>query len=129
MEFDSRPTVCNVCGGHVSYGKMKDLGIPEYQSGYCYHCENCGAYVGTHRKEPKDALGILASGDVRKLRSICHQEFDKYYYSLPGKNRAYYRLSKELGIKYEDCHFGHMDEPMLQKSLNIMKGWKKSCFR
>mgnify|MGYP002109652123 CR=1 FL=1 len=113
----------------VIYGKMKDFGLTPYQSGYCYICEKCGSYVGTHRKSPKDALGILACSNTRKLRSICHEEFDKHYYSLTGKNRAYYRLSKELNIKFDDCHFGYMDAATLSRALNIMKGWEKACFR
>ena len=127
--FDSRPTICPVCGGNVIYGKMKDFGLTPYQSGYCYICEKCGSYVGTHRKSPKDALGILACSNTRKLRSICHEEFYKHYYSLTGKNRAYYRLSKELHIKFDDCHFGYMDAATLSRALNIMKGWEKACFR
>lgn len=127
--FDSRPTICPICGGHVSYGKMKDFGINPYQSGFCYHCDQCNAYVGTHRKNPKDALGVLGGYDERKLRFLCHEEFDKHYYSLIGKNRAYNRLSKELNIKFDDCHFGHMNADLLTKSLEIMKGWGKNCFR
>ena len=43
--------------------------------------------------------------------------------STAGKNRLYFKLSKELGIKSEDCHFGYMDYEQLQKALNIMKSW------
>lgn len=54
---------------------------------------------------------------------VCHQEFDKHWDSTAGKNRLYFKLSKELGIKSEDCHFGYMDYEQLQKALNIMKSW------
>ena len=36
---------------------------------------------------------------------------------------SFSKLSKELGIKSEDCHFGYMDYEQLQKALNIMKSW------
>ena len=97
MKYDSRPTVCK-CGGKVIYGRMKDFGITPYKSGYCYFCTKCGAYVGTH-------------------------ENSKHWDSPAGKNRLYFKLSKELGIKSEDCHFGYMDYEQLQKALNIMKSW------
>ena len=111
--FDSRPTRCN-CGGTVVYGKMEKFGLRPYQSGYCYICQKCGAYVGTHQNRPKDALGILAAGDTRRLRVLCHEEFDKHWMSTAGKSRVYYRLSKEMGIKKEDCHTNHLvQQPVL----------------
>ena len=117
--FDSRPTRCN-CGGTVVYGKMEKFGLRPYQSGYCYICQKCGAYVGTHQNRPKDALGILATGDTRRLRVLCHEEFDKHWMSTAGKSRVYYRLSKEMGIKKEDCHFGYMQKDQLVEALSII---------
>ena len=55
-----RPTECNICGGEVEYIPNKQIYGKSYGSGFCYHCTNCGAYVGTHKPRPKDALGILA---------------------------------------------------------------------
>ncbi len=127
--FDARPVKCPICGSHVSYGKLTDFGLEPYQSGYCYHCDSCGAYVGTHKNNPKDALGVLSTGNVRRLRAICHEEMEKHYYSSTGRNRAYYSLSKALNLKKDDCHFGHMNEEQLLKALKIMKGWEKMCFR
>ena len=121
IKYDVYPTVCNVCHGKVEYKRMEDIGIEPYQSGFCYACKDCGAYVGTHKKQPKIALGILGTGTERYLRLICHEEFDKHWVSLAGKNRAYYRLSKELGIKSEDCHFGHFNKEMLLKALDVMQ--------
>lgn len=127
--FDSRPSVCNLCGGKVIYDKMVNVGIAPYQSGYCYYCTSCHAFVGTHRKHPKDALGILAKGDVRRMRIICHEELDRHWTTTSGKNRAYFRLSKELGIKSENCHFGYMDYDLLNRSLEIMHSWGNINFR
>lgn len=121
--FDAYPRICNICGEKVEYKKMKDVGIRPYQSGWCYFCISCKAYVGTHKYRPKEALGLLANSRTRKLRVLCHEEFDKHWYTLAGRNRAYYRLSQELGIKSENCHFAHMQEDMLIDALNIMKNW------
>lgn len=123
IKFDIYPTTCHICGGKVEYKKMVDVGIKPFQSGYCYICLKCRAYVGTHKNRPKEALGILAHNTTRQLRIICHEEFDKHWMTTAGKNRAYFALSKALGIKKEDCHFGYMDNKMLIKSMEIMEKW------
>lgn len=124
MKFDPMPSECNNCGGkRVIYGRMTEFGIKAYQSGYCYYCLDCGAYVGTHMNRPKEALGILSDSKTRKLRVTCHKEIDKHWYSSAGKNRAYYRLSQEMGMKSENCHFGYMDYEQLVEALHIMKKW------
>lgn len=121
--YDSRPTVCPECDGKVIYGKMIDFGLKPFQSGKCYYCIDCGAYVGTHQNRPREALGRLADGKTRHMRMICHKEFDKHWESSAGKDRLYYKLSKELGIKKDDCHFGYMDYEQLNKAYCIMQNW------
>lgn len=128
-KFNPCPTVCNICGGTVVYGKMEEFGLEPYQSGYCYHCESCGAYVGTHKNRKKEALGILAYGDTRYLRSICHQKMDEAYYSRNGRRIAYHVLARELGLTKDECHFGHMERDMLERSFAIMSNWKPNQFR
>ena len=123
MQFNTMPTKCNISGGSVEYLNMKDVGIRPFQSGKCYYCTACGAYVGTHQKRPKEALGILADSEGRKLRALCHSEFDLHWVSLSGKNKLYFRLSKALGIQSEMCHFGYMDNGMLRKAYKVMKSW------
>lgn len=46
--INTHPTRCNICGGPVTYGSNARIYGKEYGSGYCYLCERCGAYVGTH---------------------------------------------------------------------------------
>lgn len=127
--FDSRPTVCHLCGGEVVYGKMTEFGIKPFQSGCCYICMRCNAYTGTHCNNPKDALGVLGTRNDRSLRRKCHEELDKHWMSSAGKNRAYYKLSADMGIKFEDCHFGHMREEQLKEAYDIMQGWGNLHFR
>lgn len=123
IKYDSRPSKCPDCGGKVTYGKMADFGIQPYQSGYCYICLACGSYVGTHKNRPKEALGRISDRKTRQLRVKCHNEFDRHWQSTAGKNRLYYKLSKELGIKTEDCHFGYMDYEELRAAYDIMRSW------
>ena len=122
--YEPRPNICS-CGGKVIYGRMEDFGIRPYQSGHCYICMVCGAYVGTHQNRPREALGVLSDAKTRRMRALCHQEFDKHWQSTAGKNRLYYKLSKDLGIKSEDCHFGYMNYKELSKALDVMKAWGK----
>lgn len=120
--FNPYPTVCNVCGGKVIYGKMEEFGIKPFQSGKCYVCTECGAYVGTHKNTPEEALGTLAHKRVRGMRAACHEELERHCGSLDGRNLFYLRLGEEMGYKdpKTECHFGHMDESELQKALEIM---------
>lgn len=128
--INDRPEKCNICGGKVVFGNMSDFGLNSYQSGKCYICTNCGAYVGTHKNQPQDALGTLADGKTRALRTKCHEEFDKHYMSLTAKDTLYYMLSIEMGISKEECHFGHFNREQLEKALNIMTTkWKNLYIR
>ena len=125
--FHARPVKCNICGSPVVFGQMKDFNVTSFQSGYGYFCTNpkCGASVGTHKKKHKDALGTLADAETRQLRALCHEEFNRHWYTLTTreKSRIYYKLSKALHIRYEDCHFGYMQAAELKKALSIMKSW------
>ena len=63
--IDKYPTVCNLCGGKVIYTSNARIYGKEYGSGKCYLCTNCGAYVGTHKPRPREALGLLADAKMR----------------------------------------------------------------
>lgn len=64
--MDLHPTVCNLCGGSVVYTSNAEIYGREYGSGKCYLCTQCGAYVGTHKPRPQEALGLLADERMRK---------------------------------------------------------------
>lgn len=122
--YKYEPTTCPICQGNVRYGKMSEFNIPAYQSGYCYYCEKCKAYVGTHKRNRRIALGVMADDETRYLRSKCHEEFDRHWEMTYQKNLCYSRLAKALEIRKDDCHFGFMDKDMLKKSLQIMSEWE-----
>lgn len=116
-----RPTECNICGGEVEYIPNKQIYGKSYGSGFCYHCTNCGAYVGTHKPRPKDALGILATAEMRTMKMKCHDIFDKMWDTPKQRNKMYKWLAKELDMRLEDCHFGYFDMAMLNKAYKILK--------
>ena len=70
--INTHPTRCNICGGPVTYGSNARIYGREYGSGYCYLCERCGAYVGTHKPRPREALGLLANEPMRTGKKMCH---------------------------------------------------------
>ena len=119
-----KPNVCNLCSGRVIYTSNADIYGREYGSGKCYLCLNCGAYVGTHKPRPKEALGVLANERMRKGKMLCHEIFDSKW---KGKKKAskkradlYLWLSKKLGISYADCHFGYFDLETLRRAYRIL---------
>lgn len=116
---DLFPTVCNICGGKVIYTKNSIVYGRELGSGYCYYCEQCGAYVGTHKPRPKEALGILADKEMRELKIKAHSLFDK----LQGtKTHKYKWLAKQMNIMESQCHFGYMDKEQLLKAIKVLEG-------
>lgn len=98
----------------------------KYGSGYCYLCEQCGAYVGTHKPRPREALGLLANERMRTGKKMCHALFDPFWKGKPKarkkRNDLYRWLANEMGIPVEDCHFGHFDIEQLIKAYNILYG-------
>ena len=114
--IDLHPKICNLCGGSVEY--ISNAAVYDgmtYGSGYCYYCRICGAYVGTHRNRPKDALGILADAEMREWKIKCHGVFDNLWQFKNEHTRRFYRnyyygeLAEALGISKSDCHFGYFD--------------------
>jgi hypothetical protein len=122
--IDFYPKKCNLCGGKVIYTSNAEIYGKEYGSGKCYLCVQCGAYVGTHKPRPKEALGLLANEEMRKMKMICHDIFDSKW---KGKKKAskkrtqmYWWLAKKLNIKIYNCHFGHFDIDMLKKAYKVL---------
>ena len=101
----------------VIYGK-------EYGSGKCYLCRNCGAYTGTHKPRPAEALGLLADEPMRKGKKMCHAIFDKLWMGRPKAKKKrkdlYWWLSEKIGVPFEECHFGYFDIHQLRKAYKIL---------
>lgn len=127
MKINLRPKVCNICGGKVEwvplqkvYGRFLKYGE---KSGYCYHCKNCGATVGTHVSDPKEAFGLLADDTMRDLRQRNHAMFDKFWRNKAERSKYYDKLAEEMGIPPEECHFSWFSVEELEKSYQIMLKW------
>lgn len=124
--IDTQPEVCNICGGKVIYTSNACIyNGREYGSGYCYLCLNCGAYVGTHKPHPKEALGLLADERMRTGKIMCHELFDAMWKGKKHKKRErddlYRWLAGEMGIPEEDCHFGYFNIDQLRQAYRILK--------
>lgn len=133
-EIDLHPTKCNLCGGRVIYTSNKKIYGKVYGSGYCYLCTKCGAYVGTHKPRPREAFGILSNAEMRKMKHICHEQFDKFWKNKGSKARkkCYARLAELLNIPVQSCHFGYFDMVMLKKAylaIQIMKEEQNTAYQ
>lgn len=125
--MDLHPEKCNLCGGKVIYTTNARIYGKKYGSGYCYLCTLCGAYVGTHKHRPKEALGLLSNREMRVLKCKCHEIFDKQWNNRPtlqqrraARQIAYKNLAKSLKIPVAECHFGWFDKTMLQKAYQLL---------
>lgn len=135
--IDLYPKVCNLCGGKVEYIPNSLIYGKSYGSGFCYHCKNCDAYVGTHKPRPKEALGILSNKEMKKWKMWCHSLFDllwkgrkEFIYNgkvykaikpLIKRNEAYKWLSEKMNIPQKECHFGYFNLVQLKKAYAILK--------
>ncbi len=123
--IDTQPTVCNLCGGEVIYCSNARIYGKEYGSGFCYLCQSCGAFVGTHKPRPREAMGLLADEPMRKGKKLCHQYFDHMWTKQKNLRRArgqaYRWLAGRMGVPIEDCHFGHFDIHQLRQAYRILR--------
>lgn len=115
---------CPYCGGvalHVS-GDVIYPHRPDLSSLGFYLCQPCNAYVGCHKGTLKP-LGTPAKAELRKLRSSCHEKFDKLWREVGNGNRArtqaYSMLSAILGV--EELHFGSSNEELATRALSILE--------
>ena len=122
--IDKYPTTCNLCGGKVIYTSNAQIYGKEYGSGKCYLCTSCGAYVGTHKPRPREALGLLADARMRAGKQMCHAVFDSKWKGKPKAHKKmqdlYRWLAQRMDIPIDDCHFGYFDLTQLRKAYKIL---------
>ena len=125
--MDKHPRNCNICNSvnTVEFTTNDKIYGKKYGSGYCYLCTNCGAYVGTHKPRPKEAMGILADKQMRDMKMKCHDLFDRKWKGtgkgmMKRRIKAYAELATKLGIPVSECHFGYFDMDMLNKAYRIL---------
>lgn len=121
---DLHPTTCNLCGGPVVFTSNAAIYGKEYGSGKCYLCQNCGAYTGTHKPRPTEAMGLLADAPMRGGKMACHGLFDALWRGKPKARKKrqdlYLWLAGKMGVPVEECHFGHFDIHQLRKAYGIL---------
>jgi hypothetical protein len=131
--IDLHPTKCNICGGHVVFTSNATIYGKEYGSGKCYLCTSCGAYTGTHRPRPREALGLLADEPMRKGKVFCHDLFDAMWRGKPKAQKKrkdlYAWLADAMGIPFEECHFGYFDLNQLRQAYSILKAVRNEVMR
>ncbi len=120
-DYHEIPNTCPECGGKLEFGKMAKYGIKPYASGYCYICLNCNTHIATHKNDRRKAIGVMADRETKKLRLRCHEEFDALWKTTAQRRYYYIKLSKAMGLKLEDCHFGHMDKKQLLEALSVIE--------
>lgn len=129
-KIDLYPTVCNLCEGHVEYVSNAAIYGRQYGSGFCYRCTACGAYVGTHRSRPKEAIGILADAEMRDWKKRCHEAFDAFWKTTkePQRRRSnlYIRLAGEMRLEVQGCHFGYFGVTQLKAAYKIIQRWQEN---
>lgn len=125
---DLQPTKCNICNGKVIFTSNRIIYGKEYGSGKCYYCMDCGSYVGTHKPRPQEAFGILADKEMRAMKRICHELFDRQWENEPtirerstARKKAYRMLAEKLSIPVEECHFGYFDLAMLKRAYEVLQ--------
>lgn len=127
MKVDLKPKICNICGGKVEYVPLTRVygSYLKYgkKSGFCYHCKECGAVVGTHEDRPDEAYGLLADHKMCELRQKNHTMFDKFWKNRKQRTELYEKLAKEMGIPTEECHFAYFTAEELEKSYKILVKW------
>lgn len=118
--IDLEPKKCHLCGNEVRYVTNDAIYGKQYGSGYCYVCTWCGAYVGTHKYRPRQALGILANEEMRELRKKCHELFDKTWDTPEERKVRYMELAQKMHMNTEACHFAYFNTELLEKAYKIL---------
>ncbi len=115
-------THCRYCGqparlvsGDQIYPHRSDLTSLKF-----WRCAPCKAWVGVHRGT-ETPLGILATAELRKLKSQVHAAFDQIWKDkLMTRAQAYRWLAAGLDISKDECHVGLFDEARCRAALAFL---------
>ena len=108
---------------------------PHWMTVICPYCEGkavcrpCDAYVGVHKDDGKNRpLGRLANKELREWKKAAHAAFDPLWQGKMKRDRCskgqarkagYFWLSKQLDIKFRDCHIGEFGVDMCRKVVEV----------
>ena len=119
---------CQFCGNDAKLVSGLDIYPHREDLTYLwfYACKPCNAWVGTHLKTG-EPLGTLANKKTRNARMRAHQWFDPIWKHKEMQRReAYFWLSRQLGIPFDDTHIGNFDIDMCDRVVNAVKAWRES---
>ena len=146
----ARPAICSHCGskGDLVTGKAIYPHRPDLSALSFWQCVACNAFVGCHKTGAKVPtkkghivsdgtlpLGTMANAELRRLRSLVHSTFDRYWrgeacwrlhprfkpLSVPARRKECYAwLSEALGITSEQCHIGLFTVNECTKTLALV---------
>lgn len=120
MIAEAAPTLrCGYCGALAVLRTESEIGrtgdAPVY---VCGNYPSCDAYVRCHAGT-EQALGTLARKRLRRLRILCHQEFDPIWQKHPqqvGREDAYEAAGLVMRVDGE-FHIGQLDEAACERFL------------
>lgn len=122
--------ICPYCEGKTDYVDSSIV-YNGKSFGMIYLCKPCRAWVGVH-EGTDNALGRLANNELREYKKRAHAAFDpiwktksinniwkEYLPKTSNREKAYIWLSKQLGIKRENCHIGFFNVNICKRVILI----------
>ncbi|MDE6311656.1 MAG: DUF3268 family zinc-finger domain-containing protein [Muribaculaceae bacterium] len=113
--------LCSYCGAVPELRSAREVfGDKAEGSGRFYVCPGCGARVGCHRFS-EQAMGRVASAELRRLRGIAHKVFDTVWRDGHKRSRynAYSWLALRLDIPRHLVHMGYFDEKECRRVIAV----------
>jgi len=110
---------CGYCGAEAVLRPLRDIG--KSGDGMAYVCSNfpsCDAYVGCH-PGTEEPMGTLARKRLRRLRVLCHAEFDPLWQKHQDqvtRSEAYEAAAVVMRMDGE-FHIGRLDESACERFL------------
>jgi hypothetical protein len=110
--------ICPYCGEPTTYCDSAVVYGKSY--GMMYRCAPCRAWVCTHKRSPRQALGRLADLELRRWKQAAHARFDPLWKLKPGsRGDAYAWLAEEMGIPLDRTHIGMFNVAQCRRVIEI----------
>lgn len=122
------PSTC--CGGRIQMrlrrGDELYRGRVDLKEKLFWLCEGCGGWVGCHPGTDR-ALGVPASPELRRARSLAHAVFDRLWRNgTMTRGEAYGWLASTLRLTPEQAHMGQMDLATCRRVVNAVADFDSS---
>ena len=122
-----RGKLCPYCHAETRVVSDKEIYGSSYGKTFIQCTANPDHYVGTYANGK--SLGRLADKTLRLKKREAHAAFDPLWNENPKlfktRNGAYKWLSKQMGIPFEDTHFGMFDEAQCLQAIQLIERYKR----